>query len=40
MRALEFLGGLVIAIISVFILLAGMIFAFGSIGRYMKAKAM
>ncbi len=41
MKALETLAGAVVAVVSVFIL-AGRVqlFAFGSIGRYMKAKSM
>ncbi len=40
MRVLETLAGAVVAVISVFILMAGSLFALGSIGRYIKAKSM
>ncbi len=40
MRILETLAGAVVAVISVFILMAGSLFALGSIGRYIKAKSM
>jgi len=40
MKVLEFLGGAVIGLLSSLILVAGSIFALGSIGRYMKVKNM
>jgi hypothetical protein len=40
MKVLETLAGAVVAVVSVFILLAGSLFALGSIGKYMKAKSM
>jgi hypothetical protein len=40
MKVLEFLAGLVIALLSTIILLFGMMFAVGSMGRYIKAKSM
>jgi hypothetical protein len=40
MRFLETLAGAVIAVFSVFILLVGMLFAVGSMGKYMRNKAM
>ncbi len=40
MKALEVLGGAFIALISVFVLLAGMIVSVGSMGKYMKNKNM
>ncbi len=39
MRILETLAGAVVAVITVFILIAGSLFALGSIGRYIKAKS-
>jgi hypothetical protein len=40
MRFLETIGGGAIALISVFILLFGMLFAVGSMGKYIRNKAM
>jgi hypothetical protein len=40
MRVLEFLAGVVIAVLSLLILLVGSIFALGSIGRYLKVRSM
>ncbi len=40
MRVLETLAGSVIAVLSVFILLGGMLFSVGSMGKYIRNKAM
>ena len=40
MKILETLAGAVIALFSVLILLLGMLFAVGSMGKYMRNKAM
>ncbi|HEX3447266.1 MAG TPA: hypothetical protein VHS97_03380 [Isosphaeraceae bacterium] len=40
MKVLETLAGAVIAVLSVVILLVGSIFALGSMGKYMRNKAM
>ena len=40
MKPLEFLGGVVLGGVSLLVLLVGSLFAFGSIGRYLKAKSM
>jgi hypothetical protein len=40
MKALEVLGGALIAVVSLFVLLAGMIVSVGSIGTYVKHKSM
>jgi hypothetical protein len=40
MRFLETLAGAVIALFSLLILLVGMVFAVGSMGKYMRNKAM
>jgi hypothetical protein len=40
MRVLEFLGGVVIGIVSMLILVVGALFTLGSMGRYMKIKSM
>jgi hypothetical protein len=40
MKALEALAGGVIAVVSVFVLLAGMLFSLGSMGKYMRNKNM
>ena len=40
MKALEFLGGVVLGSVSLLVLLLGSLVAFGSIGRYLKAKNM
>jgi hypothetical protein len=40
MKVLEAIAGSVIAVLSMFILLAGSLVAVGSIGRYIKAKNM
>lgn len=40
MRALEFIGGIVLGLISLCVLLIGSLVAFGSIGRYLKTKSM
>lgn len=40
MRVLETLAGAVVAVLSVFILLVGSIFAVGSMGKYVRNKAM
>jgi hypothetical protein len=40
MKVLEVIGGVVLGSVSLLILLVGAIFAFGSIGRYLKAKSM
>jgi len=40
MRALEFLGGVVLGTASLLVLLVGCIFAVGSMGRYLKTKSM
>ena len=40
MRVLETLAGAVVAVLSVFILLVGSIFAVGSMGKYVRNKTM
>jgi hypothetical protein len=40
MRILETLAGAVVAVLSVFILAVGSLFALGSMGRYIRAKNM
>jgi hypothetical protein len=40
MKILETLAGSLIALLSVFILLVGMLFAVGSMGKYIRNKAM
>jgi hypothetical protein len=40
MRFLETLAGAVIGLLSVFVLLVGIVFAAGSIGRYFRVKNM
>jgi hypothetical protein len=40
MKALEVLAGAVIAVVSVFVLLAGMLFSLGSMGKYIRNKNM
>jgi hypothetical protein len=40
MRALEAIAGFVLGLASVFVILIGMLVAFGSIGRYVKTKSM
>jgi hypothetical protein len=40
MRVLETLAGSVLAVLSAFILLVGMLFAVGSMGKHMRNKAM
>jgi hypothetical protein len=40
MRFLESIAGGVLALFSVFILLVGMLFAVGSIGKYIRNKSM
>ena len=40
MKVLETLAGAVIAVFSVLILLVGMLFAVGSMGKYFRNKAM
>jgi hypothetical protein len=40
MKALESLGGLALGVASLLVLVVGSIFAFGSVGRYLKAKGM
>jgi hypothetical protein len=40
MRFLETLAGAVIALFSVLVLLVGMLFAVGSMGKYLRNKAM
>jgi hypothetical protein len=40
MKVLETLAGVVVAVLSVLVLLVGMLFAVGSMGKYMRNKAM
>jgi len=40
MKALEVIGGVVLGSVSLLILVVGAIFAFGSMGRYLKTKSM
>jgi hypothetical protein len=40
MKVLEWLAGAVLAVFSVLILLVGMLFAVGSMGKYLRNKAM
>lgn len=40
MRFLETLGGAALALVSVFILLVGTLFTVGSMGKYLRNKAM
>jgi hypothetical protein len=40
MRVLEWLAGFLLGLVSLLILLVGSLVAFGSIGRYLKAKSM
>jgi hypothetical protein len=40
MKVLETLAGAVVAVLSVLVLLVGMLFAVGSMGKYMRNKAM
>jgi hypothetical protein len=40
MRVLEAIVGFAIGVVSMLILVVGGIFAFGSIGRYLKARSM
>jgi hypothetical protein len=40
MKALEVLGGVALGLVTLLVVGVGSLFAFGSIGRYMKAKSM
>ena len=40
MKALEAIGGVALGSVSLLILVVGALFAFGSLGRYLKAKNM
>jgi hypothetical protein len=40
MKVLEFIGGVALGGVSLLVLLLGSLVAFGSIGRYLKAKSM
>ena len=40
MKALEVLGGIALGGVSLLVLLLGSLIAFGSLGRYIKAKSM